>query len=186
MVLRATGMISRRRFLGHAALGTALGLRALGDPMEAGAANRGPQIFGSGRVHAPLEGRTIPSPSDFGFAVHPDGGTFVCSMFGPETGGFKGCNLMTVEGVVLANSLQIHRGVATFAGRVAILVSPDVFTNSGPVLSIAPTEFTVEARLGGPGDAYMILHIPAVTSTLGGDTGGIIEFGRIEKRRIRA
>ena len=29
-----------------------------------------------------------------------EGGTFVCSMFGPDTGGFKGCNIMTVQGRV--------------------------------------------------------------------------------------
>jgi len=175
-------MISRRRFLEGAAFGTAVGM--VGRPLDAAAAGRGPQIFGTGRVHDPLPDRTIPSPSDFGFTAHPGGGAFVCSMFGPETGGFRGCNLMTVQGVVLANSLQIHRHVATFSGQVAILVSPDVFTNTGPVLSIAPTDFTVEAKLGGPGVAYMILHIPAVTSTLGGDTGGIISVGRIEKQRI--
>jgi hypothetical protein len=149
------------------------------------AATRGPRIAGSGRIGAAIEGRTIPSPSDFGFAADAEGGFFVCSMFGPETGGFKGCALMTVEGTVLARSLQIHRGVATFAGSVAILVYPDVFFNSGPVLSIAPTPYTVEARLGRADGAYMILTIPAVTEVLGGNTGGYLALGRIEKHRIR-
>jgi hypothetical protein len=31
----------------------------------------------------------------------------------------------------------------------------------------------------------MILHIPSVTDAVGGDTGGIVEFGRIERKRIR-
>jgi hypothetical protein len=91
---------------------------------------------------------------------------------------------MTVEGMILPGSLQIHRGVATFSGKVAILVTPDVFFHTGDVLTVAPTPFTVEAKLGGPGKAYMVLHIPAVTDTVGGDTGGIIEFGRIERRRV--
>jgi hypothetical protein len=178
------GPISRRRLLRHATAGAVLGLAAF-PPARAIAAPRGARIAGSGRIGAPVEGRTIPSPSDFGFAADAEGGFFVCSMFGPETGGFKGCSLMTVEGTILPRSLQMHRGVATFAGEVAILVYPDVFFNSGPVLSIAPTDYTVEAQLGKADRAYMILHIPAVTDTLGGDTGGYLALGRIERERIR-
>src|SRR5689334_3386683 len=155
------GRVTRRRFLGYAGAAT-VGLGALAAGVRSAAARKtGPQIFGSGRVKAPLSGRTIPSPSDFGFTAAAAGGNFVCSMFGPETGGFRGCNLMTVEGTVLPGSLQIHRGVATFAGEVAILVTPDVFFHTGLVLSVAPTPYTVEAKLGGPGKAYMVLHIPA-------------------------
>lgn len=178
--------ISRRQLLRHASVGAAFGIAGLSG-REAVAAVGGPRIVGSGRISGtPVESRTIPSPSDFGFAADQDGGVFVCSMFGPETGGFKGCSIMTVEGTIAARSLQFHRGVATFAGVVAIFVSPDVFTGSGAqVLSIAPTPFTVEARLGRGGKAYMILQIPAVIDALGGNTGGYLAYGRIERKRIR-
>src|SRR5262245_19980919 len=139
-----------------------------------------------GRIRDNLPGKTIPSPSDFGFTADPTGGTFLCSMFGPETGGFKGCNLMTVEGIVTPNSLQIFHRTATFSGKVSIMVSPDVFTNTGLVLTLGDVDIQVTAQLGGPGKATMILHIPAVTSTLGGDTGGVVAFGRIERRTVRA
>lgn len=179
--------ISRRQLLRHASAGAALGIAGL-PAREAVAAVRGPRIVGSGRISGTaVEGRTIQSPSDFGFAADQNGGLFVCSMFGPETGGFRGCSIMTVEGTITARSLQIHRGVATFAGVLAIFASPDVFTGSGAqVLSIAPTPFNVEARLGIGGKAYMILEIPAVTEPVGGNTGGYLAFGRIEKQRIRS
>ena len=179
--------LSRRQLLRHASAGAALGIVAL-SRREAAAAVGGPRIAGSGRISGtPVEGRTIPSPSDFGFAADQNGGLFVCSMFGPETGGFKGCSIMTIEGTITARSLQIHRGVATFAGVLAIFVSPDVFTGSGAqVLSIAPTPFTVEVRLGTAAKAYMIVEIPAVTDAVGGNTGGYLAYGRIEKHRIRS
>ncbi len=174
--------ISRRALLHGTALAALLG--TVGRPAEA--RTRGPQIYGVGRIGEPLPGETVPGPSDFGFTVDPEGGTFVCSMFG-ETSGFKGCNLMTVQGGVTPRSLQIHRGTATFSGVVDILVSPDVFVNLGaPILSIADVDFQVTARLGGPGKASMILHIPAVTDAIGGDTGGTLLFGRIERRKVRA
>jgi hypothetical protein len=178
--------ISRRQLLRHAGAGAALGIAGFPARAATGAV-RGPRIVGSGRISGtPVEGRTIPSPSDFGFAVDQDGGLFVCSMFGPETGGFKGCSIMTVEGTITARSLQIHRGVATFAGVVAIFVSPDVFTGSGAqVLTIASTPYTVEARLGTASNGYMILEIPAVTDAVGGNTGGYLAVGRIEKHRVR-
>src|SRR5262245_60115736 len=88
---------SRRQLLRHASAGAALGIAGL-PGREAVAAVRGPRIVGSGRISGTaVEGRTIPSPSDFGFAADQGGGLFVCSMFGPETGGFRGCSIMTVE-----------------------------------------------------------------------------------------
>ncbi len=48
------------------------------------------QLVGGGLIGGPIPGKTIDSPSDFGFAVTHDSGTFVCSMAGPLTGGFKG------------------------------------------------------------------------------------------------
>lgn len=44
-------------------------------------------VVGAGRIGNPIPGVTIPSASDFGFAVSGDRGTFVCSMAGPETSG---------------------------------------------------------------------------------------------------
>ncbi len=175
-------MIERRAFLRGAAAGLAgaSALRAL-----PAAAARGPQIVGTGRIGRNLEGKTIPSPSDFGFGAHSGGGQFVCSMFGPETGGFKGCTLMTVEGIITPNSLQIFRGSATFSGTVSVFVFPDVFSG-GPYLNLGGLAMQVTVQLGGPGKATMILHIPSVTDAVGGDTGGIVEVGRIERQRVRA
>ncbi len=48
------------------------------------------QLVGGGLIGRPMPGKTIDSPSDFGFAVTSDGGTFVYSMAEPLTGGFKG------------------------------------------------------------------------------------------------
>src|SRR2546427_5013244 len=53
-------------------------------------------VIGAGRIGNPIQGTTIPSASDFGFAVSGRGGTFVCSMAGPETGGFSGFPVILV------------------------------------------------------------------------------------------
>jgi len=173
--------VTRRALLRRAAVAAAMS--AVVTPGEA--RTGGPQIYGVGRIGDPIPGRTIPGPSDFGFTVDPEGGTFVCSMFG-ETAGFKGCNIMTVQGGITARSLQIFKGTATFSGKVDIFVQPDVFVNIGqPFLTLADLDFQVEARLGGPGTASMVLHIPAATAAVGGDTGGMLRFGRIERRRVR-
>jgi hypothetical protein len=177
--------ISRRIFLQGAAAGTAA--LGLGTALPASAGSRNPQIVGTGRISQNIPGKTIPSPSDFGFAADlHNGGTFVCSMFGPQTGGFKGCDLMTVQGVITAGSLQIFRNTATFSGKVSIFAIPDVFFNSGPYLNVGDQDIQVSVTLGGPGKATMILHIPAATAAVGGDTGGVVEFGRIDRKRIRA
>ena len=174
-------MITRRSLLRRAAV-----LAAAGATGRAHAArSKGPAIYGVGRIGAPIEGRTLPGPSDFGFAADGEGGTFVCSMFG-ETSGFAGCNLMTVQGGITPGSLQIFRGNATFAGKVDIMVQPDVFSGSGaPFLTLNDLDFQVEAKLGGPGKASMVLIIPAVTDTVGGNTGGVVAIGRIERKRVR-
>jgi len=181
--MSSSSRIDRRVFLRSVAAGAVAGLGHAALPSTAIGARRA-QIVGSGRIGDPLPGRTIPSPSDFGFAADLEGGTFVCSMFGPETGGFKGCTLMTVEGIVTPNSLQIFRGTATFSGKVAIFLFPDVF-GGGPYLSLGDVDFQVTATLGGPGKASMILHIPDVTEPVGGDTGGYVAVGRIARKRVR-
>ena len=173
--------VTRRAFLRN--VGVAAGVAVA--PAVA-TARRPPQVVGTGRIMRHLEGKTIPSPSDFGFSADREGGTFVCSMFGPATGGFKGCTIMTVEGVVTPSSLQLFRSSGSFSGKIAVFALPDVFTQSGPYLSLADLDFQVLFELGGAGKATMILKIPSVTAAVGGDTGGIVEFGRIDRKRIRA
>ncbi|MGI9069669.1 MAG: hypothetical protein ACR2HX_25105 [Pyrinomonadaceae bacterium] len=46
-------------------------------------------------------------------------------------------------------------------------------------------EYSVTARTGKENHAQMILHIPAFTSALGGDTGGFIVPRRDQKDRAR-
>ena len=173
--------LTRRTFL----WGTA-GAAAMGLGRRADGAARGPQIYGVGRIGRNVEGLTVPSPSDFGFTADPTGGTFVCSMFGPATSGFLGCNIMTVQGVVTPGSLQLHRGSGSFAAEVGVFLSPNVFQPPDIIGSFGPVPCTVEVQLGGPGKATMALFIPAAAADLGGKTGGIVEFGRIERRRVRA
>jgi len=173
--------LSRRRLITLAGAGAA-GLAA---PPLARAA-RGVRVVGAGRIGANLPGITIESPSEFSFACDAEGGFFLCSMFGPDVGGWKGCQLMTLQGRVTAGTLAIRRDTATFSGEFSMFVFPDVFSNPpGPYLSAAGVQFDVNAVIGGPGKARMILHVPLVTETLGGDTGGVVELGRIERKRIR-
>src|SRR5262245_27763048 len=114
---------SRRRFLTVA--GGTLAAFAVAPP---GYAARGRvSAVGGGRIQEPLEGATVPSPSDFMFAADEQGGTFLCSMYGPDTGGFRGCNLMTVQGIVSPGTIDIKRGLVTFAGKVDIFLFPNVF-----------------------------------------------------------
>lgn len=177
---RTNAPMTRRTFLRNVSV--AAGVAAT--PAVA-TARRPPQVVGTGRIMRNLDGKTIPSPSDFGFSADGEGGTFVCSMFGPGTGGFKGCTIMTVQGIVTPSSLQLFRSTGSFSGKVAVFALPDVFTQSGPYLSLGDLDFQVFFELGGAGKATMILHIPSVTDAVGGDTGGIVEFGRIERKRIR-
>jgi hypothetical protein len=176
--------LSRRRFLSVAAM-SAAGIAAT-SPHPADAARRAQVLYGTGRVSEPIPGVTIPSPSDFGFSVDESGGYFLCSMFGPETGGFQGCDLMTVQGVVAPGTLALARGAANFAGTLDVFVFPNVFVDPPePYMNAAALSFTVNVVLGGPGQGRLVLSIPAVTEALGGDTGGIIARGRIARRRER-
>src|SRR5581483_11446702 len=176
--------VTRRRFLGGLAVGgAALGFQALRAPVDAEAA-RGPQIYGVGHIrdHIP---ETLPSPSDFGFTAHADGGTFVCSMFGSLTGGFRGCDIMTVQGTVAPGTLTIKGKTAKFEGKVGVFMYPNIFSPGDTLpLNAGNLTFNVTATFGGPGKATMILEIPAVTAMVGGNTGGIVQFGRIERRKV--
>jgi hypothetical protein len=173
--------LTRRRFLHGAASGAALLSVA-----PAYAARGKLAAFGSGQVREPIPGVTVPSPSDFSFAADEEGGFFLCSMFGPETGGFLGCDLMTVQGVVSPGTIQIKRGVVTFSGKLDIFLFPNIFTQPpGPYLNAAANDFTAIARFGGPGKGSLVLKIPVATANVGGDTGGILQYGRIGRARIR-
>ena len=87
----------------------------------------------------------------FGFAVTANGGTFVCSMAGPLTGGFKRLKVMTVEGPVAKGSLRVRGGTATFDGTATVVLVPGMKKEPVQILSNIP--FTVTVGLGGPGKA---------------------------------
>ena len=134
-------------------------------------------VVGGGRIGAHIPGDTIPSPSDFGFAVNEDGGTFVCSMAGPETGGFAGFQVMLVEGPVTAKTLRVSGRHVSFGGNATVVLIPGMSGASQTVLNGIP--YSVSAQTGTSGTAAMILSIPAFTQALGGDTGGIVRQGAI-------
>ena len=134
-------------------------------------------VVGAGRIGRPIEGKTIASASDFGFAVDEHGGTFVCSMAGPETGGFAGFRVMLVEGPVSRGSLEIHDRDISFSGFATVALIPGLNGDKQTVLDGVP--YSVTARAGNAKRARMILTIPAFTQPLGGDTGGIVSQGDI-------
>ena len=138
-------------------------------------------VIGTGRIGNSIQGTTIPSASDFGFAVSGRSGTFVCSMAGPETGGFAGFRAMLVEGPVTPGSLEIHERDVSFSGFATIALIPGMNGASQTVLDGVP--YTVSARPGKAGRARMILNIPAFTQALGGDTGGVVAQGAIRIER---
>jgi hypothetical protein len=139
------------------------------------------QLVGAGLIRDSIPGKTIDSPSDFGFAVTMDGGTFVCSMAGPLTGGFKGLTVMTVEGPVAKGSFKVAGTTATFNGSATVILVPGM--KKEPVQTLSSVPFSVTVGLGGPGKAWLIMVVPAFTQVLGGDTGGVVKVGsiRLEK-----
>ncbi|MGQ0551404.1 MAG: hypothetical protein ACT4PY_17225 [Armatimonadota bacterium] len=139
------------------------------------------QLVGAGLIGAPISGKTIDSASDFGFAVTRDGGTFVCSMAGPLTGGFKGLKVMTVEGPVDRGSLKFMGNTATFTGKATVVLVPGMQKEPVQILNDVP--FTVNVGLGGPGKGWLRMTVPAFTKTLGGDTGGTLKIGSISTAR---
>lgn len=138
-------------------------------------------VVGAGRIGSPIRGTTVPSASDFGFAVSERGGTFVCSMAGPETGGFAGFRVMLVEGPVTPGSLEFHERDVSFSGFATIALIPGLNGASQTVLDGVP--YNVSARPGSARRARMILNIPAFTQALGGDTGGVVTQGDIRIER---
>jgi hypothetical protein len=154
---------------------TAVGVTQANDDEREGS------VVGAGRIGNPIQGKTIPSASDFGFAVSERGGTFVCSMAGPETGGFAGFRVMLVEGPVTPGSLEVHERDVSFSGFATVALIPGSNGASQTVLDLIP--YSVLARPGPAGHARMILSIPAFTKALGGDTGGVVVQGDIEIER---
>ena len=134
-------------------------------------------VVGAGRITSPIQGATIPSASDFGFAVDDHGGTFVCSMAGPETGGFAGFRVMLVEGPVSRGSLEIHDREIAFSGFATVALIPGLNGASQTVLDGVP--YSVRSHAGSAKRARLILNIPTFTQALGGDTGGIVSQGDI-------
>lgn len=139
------------------------------------------QLVGAGLISHPIKGKTISSASDFGFAVNAAGGTFLCSMAGPLTGGFKGLKVMTVEGPVTAGSLKIRGRTASFSGRATVILVPGMDNSAVQIMSSVP--FTVTVRTGGAGNAWLTMKVPQFTKLLGGDTGGIVKIGSIRVER---
>ncbi len=139
------------------------------------------RLVGAGLIGTPLPGKTIDSPSDFGFAVSAEGGTFVCSMAGPLTGGFKGLTVMTVEGPITAGTLTVTAATATFKGNATVVLVPGMDKSAVQILPNIP--FTVTVGVGGPGKAWLIMKVPQFTQTLGGDTGGLVKMGSISTSR---
>jgi len=139
------------------------------------------QVVGGGLISHPIKGKTISSASDFGFAVTAAGGTFLCSMAGPLTGGFKGLKVMTVEGPVTAGSLKISGRTASFSGKATVVLVPGMDNSAVQILSSVP--FTVTVGTGSAGKAWLTMKVPQFTRVLGGDTGGIVKIGsiRLEK-----
>jgi len=153
-------------FLALSMIGEAVGVAA---PMT--------QVVGAGLIGSPISGKTIDSPSDVGFAVTADGGTFVCSMAGPLTGGFKGLKVMTVEGPVDRGSLKIMGTTAQFSGKATVVLVPGM--KKEPVQILDGVAFSVTVGKGGAGKGWLAMTVPAFSKVLGGDTGGVVKVGSI-------
>lgn len=145
------------------------------------AATTSVQLVGAGLIGGPIAGKTINSPSDFGFAATASGGTFLCSMAGPLTGGFKGLKVMTVEGPITPGSLKISGQTASFSGKATVILVPGM--DKSPVQILTEVPFTVTVGLGGAGTAWLTMNVPQFTKDLGGDTGGIVKVGSIRVER---
>lgn len=135
------------------------------------------QVVGGGLIGNPIPGKTIDSPSDFGFAATANGGTFVCSMAGPLTGGFKGLKVMTVEGPVDRGSLKITGATAQFSGKATVVLVPGM--QKEPVQILDAVAFTVTVGKGAAGKGWLMMKVPVFTKVLGGDTGGVVKVGSI-------
>lgn len=135
------------------------------------------QLVGAGLIDDPVPGKTIHSPSDFGFAVTADGGTFVCSMGGPLTGNFMGMKVMTVEGPVARGTLKVSGDTAAFAGTATVVLAPGMKKEPVEILNNIP--YSVTVGLGGPRKAWLIMKVPSFTKALSGDTGGLVKIGTI-------
>jgi hypothetical protein len=120
-----------------------------------GAVNPGRHsVFGAGRIGEPVPGETVASSSDFGFAVDEDGGTFVCSMAGSETGGFAGFQVMLVEGPVTPGSINVHGRNVSFSGKATVALIPGLSGVQQTVLN--EVDYNVNALTGKEGRGQMI------------------------------
>src|SRR5258708_4606321 len=118
-------------------------------------------VMGTGRMGDPIQDVTISSASDFGFAVSDGGGTFVCSMGGPETGGFAGFRVMTVEGPVAPGSLQVRGRLISFSGQATVVLIPGMQGASHTGLD--NIDYKDPPRTGNDNQAQRGLNNPALT-----------------------
>lgn len=152
---------------------------------------RGAGIIGGGRIGEPLPGKTVLSTSDFAVAADENGGTFLCSMAGPDCSGFLDLQLMMIEGRVEQGELEWingHTARITAVGTVVLVTAatPPVAT----VIDGVP--YVAEMRTGGPGRGTLILTIPDFEPLIAdffgtpyGATGGFVEMGHIKKGPVR-
>jgi hypothetical protein len=147
-------------------------------------------VIGSGRIGSRVvPGETIPSPSDFGFYADGQGGTFVCSMAGPGTGGWAGTEVMLVQGIVVPGTLKISDQTATFRCRGTLMMVPGPDgaplklppASPPPAAIIRNAPFSVEVKTGPAGVGWLILRTH-LRDFLGGNTGGILDAGEIRFR----
>ncbi len=173
------------RVLGAARIGVPLGIAVLFFSELAVADS--PAAVGGGRIGPqPVLGRTLSSPSDFGFYADSNGGTFVCSMAGPGTGGFAGTEIMMVQGIVIPGSLTFSGNTARFncKGSIVMVPGPDGAplklppASPPPAVIVRNAPFSVEVTAGGSGVGSLILKTH-LRDFLGGDTGGFIAFGEV-------
>ena len=149
-------------------------------------------LIGGGRIGEPLPDRTVPSPSDFAVAVDDQGGTFLCSMAGPDCSGFLDLQLMMIQGRVEPGELSWRGGRKAIIEAVGTVVL--VTSSTPPVATVIDgVPYVAEFTIGGPGKATLHLTIPDFEPLIAdyfgtsyGATGGFVEFGDIKHSLVHA
>lgn len=148
-------------------------------------------VVGGGQIGDPLPDRTVPSPSDVAIAVDDQGGTFLCSMAGPDCGNFLNLQLMMIEARVDPGSIVwSDERSATITGKGTVILVPDASPANATVLD--GVDFIAQVTTGGPGEATLALTIPffepIIKSAFGtpyGATGGFMRLGHMLRARVR-
>lgn len=97
----------------------------------------------------PVPGKTISSPSDFGFAVTRDGGIFVCSTAGPLNWRFQGPEGHEGGRPVRKGSLEVKGKEAKVTGNATVVLVPGM--DRSPLQVISNTPYSVT----GPGKGWL-------------------------------